>query len=140
MDKANRKRTRFVTFGRASELETSLGDDAYYTTIYNDGGDNDIDNYTGSKGGYINVFRNSFSSWKDLGSNIIHELGHAYSRHSGMFAINYGKMGGNWGDAIALDEIYAYTFARQYGVSFYYQNTSIFISGLQSSLNRLNIK
>ena len=114
----------------------TYGDTALYTTPANVRGEN----YTGSNGGFINVYKAAFSSWKTLGNSIIHELGHAYSRYSGGFAIRYEQMGRNWGKAIAIDEIYAYSFARQFGISFYQPGSTLFISGLQNALNKLNIE
>ncbi len=112
------------------------GQDAYTTTSANCSGEY----YTGSKDMFTIVYRNSFQSYKYLAGTIVHELGHCYSRYTGLMAKNYSLMRNNWTKTMALDEVFAYSFADQFGFSFYQGNSSYYISGLQSALNILGIK
>lgn len=93
---------------------SSNGDEAYYTTQRNANGEK----YTGSDGGYINVFPASFwDGWSGLANNLVHEFGHAISRYTGHFASNFISNKKNWTVAIALDEVFAYDFQSFYGFS-----------------------
>ena len=108
---------------------SSKQEEAYYTTskVANE------ENYTGSDGGYINVFPASFwSGWSGLSNNLVHEFGHAISRYTGYFATNYVSNKHNWSVTVALDEVFAYDFQTFYGFSKF-----PFTSGFQDSLNIL---
>ena len=109
---------------------SSGGDEAYYTTIRADNGER----YTGSNGGYINVFPASFwDGWSGLANNLVHEFGHAISRYTGHFANNYISNKKNWAVTIALDEVFAYDFQSFYGFSKFPLTT-----GFQDSLKILS--
>ena len=89
----------------------SDGAEAHYYT--------NVEQATDASGGhYVELYRASFATYRHLAHNITHEFGHAFSMIYGNFAHNYASVGKNWSKAIALDELYAYHFAYQYGVPY----------------------
>jgi hypothetical protein len=80
-----------------------------------------VEKATNASGGhYVELYRASFSSYRHLAHNIVHEFGHAFSMLNGNFSSNYAKTGRNWTKTMALDEVYAYDFAASYGVPYSY--------------------
>ena len=105
---------------------------ANYTTLRERNGEA----YTGSDDGRIAMYRNSFSTNRGTAGVLLHEFGHAISRHRGIFARSYNKT--NWSVAVALDEVFAYSFQHLFGFSFYQDGSRMFNIQLQISLNRID--
>lgn len=86
--------------------------------------------------GTIKLYSGSFLSPRHLANTILHEMGHAYSRYTGGFFKSFKKFG--WERAVYLDEIYAYTFANQFGVS-YFESPGLYQRGLRKAIHELGL-
>lgn len=70
------------------------------------------DNYRSS---IISFFKSSFSSFRTLGHNMIHEIGHAnynYLGHTGALVKKYGQYSNK---PLSFSEVFAFKFAFQHG-------------------------
>ncbi len=86
--------------------------------------------------GVIRIYEDCFRTPRYLANKILHEFGHAYARYTGFTLNNFNAYG--WTSAIHREEIRAYSFANQFGVS-YFENGR-YQSGLQKSINALGLK
>jgi len=109
-----------------------FGASATYTTLREMNGEA----YTGSDNGTITFYNDAFSTYLKTAGILVHEFGHAISRHLGIFDFNY-KKSDSWNQAIAKDELFAYGFQNLFGFSYYQTGTNVYLPGLQRAINKL---
>jgi hypothetical protein len=152
---------RFDGGATDSDLDTALNLDTIKTVRRNSGNpevvnmhaDNDADGIYKSaaedalggglkaaqpgQSGTIRLYGGAFSSPRHLVHTILHELGHSYSRYHGFFLSSYKRLG--WNGAVALDEVFAYTWGSAFGNSMFV-SPGVYEKGLGSALTKLGIK
>ena len=126
------KRAGVIPVTYMNRSESIRGASAHYLTIREL-----TENYTGSDDGRIEIYGDAIGTYRQTVGVIIHEFGHAISRHGGLFERNYKRMNNDWDRAMAIDEIFAYGFARRFGFSFYQNDSDTYQIGLQRAFNKL---